>query len=202
VAVAADAGLMRLLRPGQDTVLSWRSGAVECRVVAAAGQFVLLRPERRDALGTVPSGACSLTYLDGMVPMGWDGQVEAGAHAGELRFRVAHPGVTADRRSSVRVPVFADVHVTSPGLEPVDGQLLDVSAGGLRFRARGRIRANAVVRVRTRLTDELAIDADAVVRTSEPNVTSVEFTAMHAASPQDIGAWTVGLLRASLAGHG
>jgi hypothetical protein len=193
---------MRLLRPGQDTVLSWRSGAVECRVVAAAGQFVLLRPERRDALGTVPSGACSLTYLDGMVPMGWDGQVEAGAHPGELRFRVGDAGTAADRRSSVRVPVFATVHVTGIGREPLDGQLLDVSAGGLRFRAPGRIRSESVLRVRTQLTEALLIDAESVVRTSEPGVTSVEFTEMHAATEQDIGAWTVAVLRASLAGHG
>ena len=188
---------MRLLRPGQDTVLSWRSGAVECRVVAAAGQFVLLRPERRDAHGTVPSGACSLTYLDGMVPMGWDGRVEAGAHAGELRFRVGD-AAPADRRSAVRVPIFAAVHVTSAGRDPVDGRLLDVSAGGMRFRAPGRIDCGTVVRVRARLTDGLTVDADAVVRASEPGVTSVEFTAMHAASAQDIGAWTVGVLRSAL----
>src|SRR4051794_41747714 len=102
---------MRLLRPGQDTVLSWRSGAVECRVVAAAGQFVLLRPERRDALGTVPSGACSLTYLDGMVPMGWDGQVEAGGPPGGLRVRVAPPRGPPPPPSSVPAPGFAGVPV-------------------------------------------------------------------------------------------
>ena len=193
---------MRLLRPGQDTVLSWPAGAVECRVVAAAGQFVLLRPERRDALGTVPDGTCSLTYLDGMVPMGWDGRVEAGAHPGELRFRVGDAGACADRRSSVRVPVFATVHVTSAGREPLDGQLLDVSAGGLRFRARGRIATGTALRVRTQLGDDLQIDADAVVRASEPGITSVEFTAMHAADGQEIGAWTVAVLRAALAGQG
>lgn len=188
---------MRLLRPGQDTVLSWRSGAVECRVVASAGQFVLLRPEHRDALGTVPAGACSLTYLDGMVPMGWDGEVEHASHPGELRFRVDSTA-RADRRSSVRVPVFAAVHVTAAGREPVDGHLLDISAGGLRFRQPGRIEVGAAIRVTTTLADGLAIDADAVVRASEPGVTSVEFTAMHGADSQAIGAWTVAVLRASL----
>jgi hypothetical protein len=193
---------MRLLRPGQDTVLSWRSGAVECRVVAAAGQFVLLRPERRDAVGAVPSGECSLTYLDGMVPMGWDGSVEAGGHPGELRFRVGAEDLAADRRSSVRVPLFATVKVTSAGREPVEAQLLDVSAGGMRFRAPGRIPNGTPVRVRSTLHDGLVVDSDAVVRASDPGLTSVEFTAMHGADAQAIGAWTVSVLRASLAGHG
>jgi PilZ domain len=185
-----------------ETVLSWRSGAVECRVVAAAGQFVLLRPERREALGTVPSGECSLTYLDGMVPMGWDGSVEAGGHPGELRFRVGGGELQADRRSSARVPVFASVEVEVPGQDTFEGQLLDVSAGGMRFRALSRIGIGTPVHVRSTLHEGLVVDADAVVRASEPSVASVEFTAMHGADAQAIGAWTVGVLRASLAGRG
>lgn len=189
---------MRLLRPGQDTVLSWKAGAVECRVVAVAGQFVLLRPERRDP-GPVPSGSCSLTYLDGLVPMGWDGNVEAGGHPGELRFR---SDVTADRRTSVRVPLFADLTFVVPGEAPQTGQLLDISAGGLRFRALGRLDAGSDLHVRATLPGGLVVDAEALVRVSEPGVTSVEFTAMHAADGQAIGAWTVAVLRSSLSGSG
>ena len=64
---------MKHLRSGQDTVLSLGGRAVECKVVAAAGRFVLLRPERK--ADVFPFGRCSLTYLSGMVPMGWDGTV-------------------------------------------------------------------------------------------------------------------------------
>ena len=192
---------MRLLRPGQDTVLSWRSGAVECRVVAAAGQFVLLRPERADP-SDVPEGDCSLTYLDGMVPMGWDGIVEPGGASGELRFRVGAAGLAADRRSSARVPLSAAVAVELDDGETLAAALMDVSAGGLRFRAPGRLAPGTAVHVRCELHEGVELDADAVVRTSEPGVASVEFTALHGADAQTIGAWTVGVLRASLAGQG
>ena len=193
---------MRLLRPGQDIVLSWRSGAVECRVVAAAGQFVLLRPEHPDHSAEIPGGDCSLTYLDGMVPMGWDGSVEAAGHPGELRFRVGNEHLAADRRSSARVPVSGTVHIDVPGEEPMESLLLDVSAGGMRFRTVGRLPAGTRLRVRTVLHEGLTVEADAVVRISEPGIASVEFTAMHGADAQAVGAWTVAILRASLAGQG
>ena len=187
-----------LLRPGQDTVISWDAGALECRVVAAAGQFVLLAPERgTDATGD-PSGHCSLTYLEGMVPMGWDGTVERAGHPGELRFRVRDGGQAADRRSSVRVPVTASATLRH-GDETLDGQVLDVSAGGLRLRHRGRLASGTPVHVRVELPGSLVVDADGVVRTSQPGVSCVEFTAMHAADPAAVGAWTVGVLRANFA---
>src|SRR4051794_34264180 len=192
---------MRPLRPGQETVLSWRSGALECRVVAAAGHFVLLRPEPMVQKSIPPAGACSLTYLDGLVPMGWDGAVEPGGHPGELRFRVRDAADAADRRSAVRIPVFADVQVAASD-EVFDGPLLDVSAGGLRFRHKGRIPMGTTVRAIAVLSEGLVIDADAVVRGSEPGVTSLQFTEMRGADAQAIGAWTVGVLRASVAGHG
>src|SRR6266508_5742653 len=102
---------MRPLRPGQDIVLSSKRGAVDCRVLAAAGRFVLLQPSRPGGVELTSSfnGTSSLTYLDGMVPMGWDGEVELGNHPGELRFRIADGDRDADRRSAVRVPVFAQV---------------------------------------------------------------------------------------------
>jgi PilZ domain len=191
---------MKPLRPGQDTVLSWSAGAIECRVVAAAGSFVLLRPDR--STGAVPMGTSSLTFLDGMVPMGWDGSVEPGGHPGELRFRVREGDEAADRRSAVRVPVFADVSVTTAAGDSSVGQLLDISAGGLRLRHRGGLEIGSLVRVRTTLADGLTVDADAVVRKTAPDVVSVEYTAMHAADGQAIGAWTVRILRASLSGQG
>lgn len=192
---------MRLLRPGQETVLSWRSGAVECRVVAAAGHYILLRPQPAGPDSEPPTGSCSLTYLDGMVPMGWDGSVEAGAHPGELRFRVLENAQAADRRSTVRVPVFATVRVET-GEEVLDGRLIDVSAGGMRFRNPGRIPAGTLLRVHAELPEEIVVDADAVVRTSERGITSVEFTAMRGTDAHTIGAWTVAVLRASLTGQG
>lgn len=185
-------------------MLSWTAGAIDCRVVAAAGAFVLLRPERPAAVDDEPpSGACSLTFLDGMIPMGWDGQVDFGAEPGELRFRVNEDGAgtTADRRSSVRLPIFANVSVTLHG-RVLEGQLLDVSAGGMRFRITERLEVGTGVQVLSRLPgDGPEIVADAVVRASGPGFAAVEYVTMHAATPQDIGAWTVGQLRGALAGR-
>jgi PilZ domain-containing protein len=193
---------MRPLRPGQETVLSWGAGAVDCRVVAAAGSFILLTPKQVDDDWTVPAGACSLTYLDGMIPVGWDGQVEGGPVAGELRFRIADNGGEVDRRSAVRIPVFGNVTVTHAG-SPVETQLLDVSAGGMRFRYVRRLPVGAAVRVRTELPGGgPVVEADAVVRVSEPGITAVEYTALHGVDAQEIGAWSVSRLRASLAGQG
>ena len=191
-----------MLRPGQDTVLSWSSGALDCRVVAAAGAFVLLRPERANAMTSgVPTGSCALTFLDGLVPMGWDGSVEPGSAPGELRFRVAGDGVEADRRSSVRLPVFLDAAVTVDGVTAVC-QLLDVSAGGARFRSARRLTVGTPAHLHASLGDGLELDADAVVRTSEPSIAAVEFTQLNGISAQEIGAWTVARLRASLNGQG
>lgn len=193
---------MRALRPGQDTVLSWPEGAIDCRVIAAAGGFVLLRPERIWRLVyDLPTGTCSLTFLDGMIPMGWDGNVEYGSEPGELRFRIAGNPESADRRSSVRLPVFADVTVTADG-QTHDGQMLDVSAGGMRFRIQGKLDAGTLTHVRGRLPDGPLIDAHGVIRATEPGVCAMEFTALHDVTPQDIGSWTVQQLRHSLAGRG
>jgi hypothetical protein len=186
---------MRALRTGDEAELSWSGGGVGCQVVAAAGAYVLLRPERETPAPELP---VSLTYLDGRVPMGWDGAVRAGAHEGELIFS-AGDGRTLDRRSAVRVPVMARLRLTV-GDRVVDAQVLDVSAGGMRFRQPGRLPPSTPVNVRVSLPDDLVIDAEAVVRTSEPGISSVEFTEMRAADAQTIGAWTVGVLRRSLAG--
>jgi hypothetical protein len=56
--------------------------------------------------------------------------------------------------------------------------------------------------VRVELAADLLLDADAVVRGSEPGITSVEFTEMHGAPAATVGAWVVDVLRASLAGQG
>ena len=192
---------MNSLRAGQETVLSWPSGAMDCRVIAAAGCYVLLRPGGSSGPEgrSMPGGACSLTYLDGMIPMGWDGVVEVGAYPGELRFRVTDVDRQADRRSAVRLPVSADVQVTVAADMSI-GQLLDVSAGGLRFRLGGeRLERDTLVRVRCELPNGgPEVDAHGLVRTSEQGIASVEFTAMHGASAQAIGAWTVAMLRTSL----
>lgn len=182
-------------------MLSWPAGAMDCRVIAAAGSYVLLRPAGSSGPQGryLPEGPCSLTYLDGMIPMGWDGVAEIGANSGELRFRVTDEDRVADRRSSVRMPVFADVQVTAAG-HTATGQLLDVSAGGLRFRLGGeRLERDTLVRVRCELPNGgPEVDAHGRVRASEPGIASVEFTAMHGASAQAIGAWTVAMLRTSL----
>jgi len=189
---------MRPLRPGQDTVLSWPGGAVDCHVVAAAGAFVLLRANGVSSLGEdLFTGGCSLTFLDGMIPMGWDGSVEFGAEPGELRFRVSE-GAGADRRSSVRLPIFATVSVAAAGGERLRGQMLDISAGGMRFRQPGQLATGTLVHLRAELPGGPTVEAHAVVRKSEPGVTAVEYTAMHDASAQDVGAWTVAQLRAAL----
>jgi hypothetical protein len=190
---------MSPLRTGQDVVLSWTSGATDCRVVAAAGEFVLLRPERAGRLLDGVPGPCTLTFLDGMVPMGWDGQVDFGSVAGELRFRVGDSERGADRRSSVRLPIFANVEVTAEG-RTYSGQMLDVSAGGMRYRGPARPPVGTQLRVRTTLPGEgPAIDAEGVVRLSEPGgVVAVEYTGFHAGSPQEIGTWTVTQLRRTL----
>lgn len=182
-------------------MLSWPTGAMDCRVIAAAGSYVLLRPAGSSGPQGryLPEGPCSLTYLDGMIPMGWDGVVEAGGQAGELRFRVTDADREADRRSSVRMPVCADVQVTAAG-RTATGQLLDVSAGGLRFRhGGGPLERNALIHVRCELPNGgPVVDANALVRNSEPGIASAEFTALHGTTEKDIGAWTVAMLRSSL----
>ena len=190
-----------VIRPGQDIVLSSSDGAVDCRVVAAAGFYVLLRPVKpRDVefASTFSGRRSSLTYLDGKVPAGVDGAVEAGTRPGELRFRVEE---SVDRRTSVRVPVYAQVVARLPSGEPIHGQMLDVSAGGLRFRhtTRLRVASGTPVRVRTELSDDVVVDADGIVRTAIAGVISVEFTRMHGATGADIGRWSVNVLRDHLA---
>jgi hypothetical protein len=190
---------MSTLCTGQEVVLSWSSGATDCHVIAAAGGFVLLRPERAGRLLDGIPGPCTLTFLDGMVPMGWDGEVDFGAEAGELRFHLADADRGADRRSSVRLPIFANVEVTAEG-RTYSAQMLDISAGGMRYRGPARPPVGADVRVRVTLPGPgPTVDADAVVRLSEPGgVVAVEFTRLHRGSPQEIGAWTVTQLRRSL----
>jgi hypothetical protein len=189
---------MPQLRPGQDIVLSWPSGATDCRVIAAAGSFVLLRPERTGSLLDGIPGTCTLTFLDGMIPMGWDGLVEFGSEPGELRFRLAEFETGSERRSAVRLPIFAGIEVTV-GDRVAQGQLLDLSATGMRFRGAGRVPVGDVVHVRVQLSNGPLIDADARVRLSEPGgVMAVEYVGMHAASAEEIGAWTVAQLRQTL----
>lgn len=186
---------MRALRPGEGTLLSWRGGAVECRVVAAAGSYVLLRPTR---ITLAPVGACSLSTLDGE-PFGWDGDVDLAAHPHELRFRVSDAGRPADRRAAVRVPVAAPVEVRAADGTFADAELVDVSAGGMRFRRPGRLPAGTTVRVHAELPDGPVIDAEAVVRVCGSDDCAVEYTEMLGASRADVGAWTVDVLRAGLA---
>lgn len=189
---------MPALHPGQDIVLSWPLGAADCRVIAAAGAFVLLRPERMDApLDGVP-GTCTLTFLDGMIPMGWEGSAVWSNEPGELRFRLADSETPADRRSAVRLPILAEVMVASERAE-MRGQMLDISAGGMRFRGAGRQDVGSRLRLFAQLPGGPALDVHAVVRLSEPGgVVAVEFTEFHTGSAQEIGAWTVGKLRLSL----
>ena len=132
-------------------MLSWPAGAADCRVVAAAGQFVLLQPlTLMSFTDSLPDG-CTLTFLDGMIPMGWDGEVEFGPVPGELRFRLSDSDAGAERRSSVRLPVFAEVIVTSSNGSEMRGSLLDVSAGGMRFRDTGRHELGTILRVHVAL---------------------------------------------------
>ena len=194
-----DISDMRPLRHGDEAQVSWNDGAVSCRVIAAAGSYVLLRPDRDPT--EAPAGPCSLTYLDGYVPMGWDGELAPGTAPGEFRFRVTDTGRVADRRNTVRVPVEASVHVDVPGertREDLDGRIIDVSAGGMRLRRRGQIAKGTPVRVRAELPGGPIIDADAIVRASEPGICSVEYMTLNASTAEDIGAWSVGVLRHAL----
>jgi hypothetical protein len=192
---------MPQLRTGQDIVLAWPSGSTDCRVVAAAGAFVLLRPVRTGSLLDGIPGPCTLTFLDGMIPMGWEGTVEFGSEPGELRFRLAESETPAERRSAVRLPIFAQVEVTTDG-QVATAQMLDVSATGLRCRGVGHIVVGSTIRVRVQVPSGPLIDADAVVRLSEPGgVVAVEFTTFHTCSAAEIGSWTVGQLRQSLSVH-
>jgi PilZ domain len=193
-----------LIRSGQEIVLSSMDGAVDCRVVAAAGYYVLLRPSKpRDVefASTFSGRRSSLTFLDGMIPTGVDGAVEAGVRPGELRFHVEEE---VDRRTAVRVPVYAQVVARLPSGEPIHGQVLDVSAGGLRFRHSSRLRvaAGTPVRVRSDLPMGLTIDAEGVVRMAIAGVISIEFSSMHANTAAEIGRWSVNVLRAHLGGGG
>jgi hypothetical protein len=192
---------MRPLRPGEEIVLSSDDGAVDCRVIAAAGRYVLLQPIGELGLAFF-CGRSSLTFLDGMVPMGWDGTVEAGSRDGELRFCVDAVAVGADRRGSVRLPLVTPVVATPAAGAPIHGQTVDVSAGGLRFRHAGRLEGRPRLRVRCELPGGLSVDADAVVRTVEPGVASVEFVDLDPAQARRIGEWTVNVLRAHLRASG
>jgi hypothetical protein len=185
---------MRPLRPGDEAQVQWSDGTLDCRVLAAAGLYVLLRPLRAV---TAPMGACALTYVDGMVPVGWDGWLEAGSRPDELRFRVTDARV-ADRRNSVRIPVSVPVRVVADGTE-AGGEVLDVSAGGMRLRRTGRIAAGTTIQIHAEIPGGPVIDADAIVRASEPGICAVEYVAMRGASSADIGAWTVDVLRHHLA---
>ena len=185
---------MRPLSPGEATLLSWRGGAVQCRVVAAAGTYVLLRPARTTL---APAGSCTLATLDGR-PAGWDGEVEHGPQPEELRFRVADAARPADRRSSVRVPVHALAELLRPDGDVDEVELLDVSAGGMRFRRPGELPEGTPVRVHARLPDGPVFEADAVVRVSAPDACGVAFTELHGTTAADIGSWTVEVLRATL----
>ena len=191
---------MRPLRNGQETVLSWSAGAIDCRVVAAAGAFVLLRPQASLAnVEAPPSGPCSLMYLDGMVPMGWDGQVEPGSTPGELRFRV-DGGLAADRRSAVRIPVMADAEVVALGSR-LPCRVLDVSAGGMRLRTpKRRLAVGSRIHVRAQLPNGgPVIDTDAIVRQTEPGVAAIEFFNLHPDTTLAIGMWAVERMRSALA---
>jgi hypothetical protein len=190
---------VHLLRPGQETVLAWNAGAIDCHVVASAGSYVLLRLGR-GRMTAPPSGACSLTYLDGMTPMGWDGAVEPGAQEGEVRFRLQTAGA-ADRRASVRLPVGVPMDLEADGAVERT-KTLDISAGGMRFHHAGLHPLGTVVHVRVALPNGPLLDADAIVRASEPMISSVEFTTMHGASAAEVGAWTVAQLRSYIAGQG
>jgi hypothetical protein len=145
-----------------------------------------------------PPGTCSLTYLDGYVPMGWDGVVDAGGHPSELRFRVTDSGRVADRRSSVRVPVAEMWAQVSDGETAVTARVLDVSAGGMRVRRGGWLEKGTVVRVRAELPGGPVIDADAVVRGTEPGICSLEYVAHRGAGAAEIGGWAVDALRHAL----
>jgi hypothetical protein len=186
------------LRPGQETVLSWDAGAVDCRVVASAGAYILLQLGR-GRVQAHPEGICALTYLDGMTPMGWEGEVEPGMQDGEVRFRLT--GAAADRRSSVRLPITAEMQVKADSAVD-EAKMLDISAGGMRFRHSGHFRSGEMVRINGKLPGGPMLDANAVVRASEPGLCSVEFTSMYGATVADLGAWTVSMLRASLSGVG
>lgn len=186
------------LRPGQDLVISFPEVTADCQVIAAAGAFVLVRAARADRLIEAVPGDCTLTFLDGMVPTGWDGTAVWGSEPGELRFHVADDAGATDRRSSVRLPIFAEVMVASADTE-VRGQVLDVSAGGMRFRGTGRHVLGETLRVHVQLPGGPVIDAHGVVRLCEQSgVTAIEFTAFHAGSAQAVGAWTVARLRQAL----
>jgi hypothetical protein len=191
---------MRPLRPGQDIVLSSKEGAVDCRVVAAAGRYILLQPAKPgDMYMTYFQGTSWLTYLDGMIPMGWDGTVEEGSRPGELRFCVGDTSRAADRRSTVRLPIFAQIVARAATGDPIHGHVLDISAGGLRFRHPGRFEAGTPLRIRAELPGGLVVDAEAIARTVEKGITSLEFLTMYGASMGEIGEWTVNVLRAHLA---
>jgi hypothetical protein len=185
---------MRPLRPGEATLLSWRGGAVQSRVIAAAGSYVLLRPARTTL---APVGSCYLATLGGE-PSGWDGEVEPAPDPHELRFRVADAARPADRRSSVRVPVHALAELLGPDGGVDEVELVDVSAGGMRFRRTGELPEGTPVRVHARLPGGPVIEADAVVRMSAPDACGVAFTELHGSTADDIGSWTVDVLRAAL----
>jgi hypothetical protein len=194
---------MRPLRNGQETVLSWSAGAVDCRVVAAAGSYILLRPLAGVFVAEEPpEGPCSLTYLDGMVPMGWDGRVECGSTPGDLRFRVDR-GLAADRRSAVRIPVTGDAEVVHLGAR-LACRVLDVSSGGMRLRTpKRRLAVGSKIHVKAQLPgDGPAVDTAAIVRQTEPGVAAVEFVALPPNTAQAIGVWAVERMRSALAGQG
>jgi hypothetical protein len=191
---------MRHLEPGQEVVLASADAAIDGRVIAVAGRYVLIhRDHGPDVEQDDAWSNATLTYLEGLLPMTCDGSVYPGARPEEVRFFTAYGTPVVERRGDVRVPVASSIALSTHSGSTLHGQLIDLSAGGLRMRHSGRLMRGIQVRVRVELPN-LVIDADAVTHRVELGGTTLRFTRFHAGSSPQISEWAVALLRSHVAG--
>lgn len=169
-----------------------------CLVVAVAGTWVLLAAADRTAqLPAWIDGDVYLVFFESVYPIRLRGRVEPGRVPGELRFTtVSSIGHHPEPREAPRVNVTLSASILTADGHMIDGEVLDISAGGLKLRYHESLAAGATARVRLQLLDGPLIDVDVEVANLRPGSSSVRFLHFRAGSAQEVAEWCMDHLRA------